>query len=183
MDINKHKQIGELSPLELSNLYRQQKSLQKIGDMFGITRERVRQVMEQKGVPRTRRKILEERDMEIAKKYEDGYSIEQLIQIYQVSKMQVYRALCKYSSLWKNRFQTRNSQICSDYLKGMLIKEIAKKYNLSESHIRSILQKSGKRVIHRKNIAHKHIYMPAEQFKKLKLHSRKIEVPMSYDIR
>ena len=49
--------LGKVTDEELARLYHSdQQTLQQIGDMFGISRERVRQVMEKRGIKRVNRK-------------------------------------------------------------------------------------------------------------------------------
>jgi len=99
----------------LSDLYDvKDKSLQGIADIYGVTRECVRQWMEEFHLPRDgpgiKKSILDESNIEICDKYIRGERVVRLAKKYRVCKVTIYKFLLECNpniGLEKKRFREK----------------------------------------------------------------------------
>ena len=112
----KKKRTASKNPGEkiLSNLYYvKDKSLQKIGDIYGVSRERVRQWMEEFHLPRNRsgtKNLLGESNVKICDQYIRGELVVKLAKKYKVCKTTIYKFLFECNPnirLEKKRFREK----------------------------------------------------------------------------
>jgi len=170
--------------------YNKKQSLRRIGTMFGVSAERVRQKMDEWNMPRRattgpREDVKRKRNIEICNKYEQGESIEKICKNYDLNRSYVTTLLKKHSKLYNDRKKIRDSNICSDY-RSMKVKDIAKKYNLSLVTINDIIRKSGlPRKLAKRDLKDSHlcVYLYPDELKKLHAYKEKYGVSFSYIIR
>jgi len=86
----------------LDHLYNvENKSLQQIGDIYGVSRERVRQWMEKWNLPRRKsgnKDILDSSAIKICDEYIRGERVVELAKKYQVCHTTIYKFLLKQNS-------------------------------------------------------------------------------------
>ena len=86
----------------LNYLYNvQRKTLQQIADLYGVTRERVRQWMEKCGMHRRHsgtKSILNKSSVDICRKYIEGESVAKLAKEYKVDRTVLYKFLQRQDS-------------------------------------------------------------------------------------
>jgi len=109
----------------LSDLYyTQNKSLQKIGNIYGVTRERVRQWMERLHLPRNKagtKNLLDSLNLNICNEYIKGEPVVKLAKKHQVCKTTVYKFLLDCNPnirLEKKRFRERKKGVINERVPG-----------------------------------------------------------------
>lgn len=164
--------------------YNKKWSMQRIGNRFGVTRERIRQLMQEWGMPRREKTPTPaaKRNKKICKDYNSGAPIEELVKKYKVSKKTVYSVLKGQNNSYREKQKDkarkrkrRNALIRYHYRNGMSQKEIAKEFNLAQTNISNIVKGekyNKKRVFSKGKAVYCGSYLPKTYLKALREHAK-----------
>lgn len=146
--------VGVMSEQRAKDMYvmyaEEGKTFQQIADHYGISKQRVAQILHNNGFETHRRTKCAGLDLEaIYARYQAGYTIAEISRDYEITPMYLAVLLRKrgYATDDKPRGYVwtpeRLAALKADYDSGMAQSEIAKKYGVWQTGISSVMRKYG----------------------------------------
>lgn len=145
-------------------LYRSGNTLQEIGDEFGVTRERVRQILRKSGVPTMGHrgsknyKVTREQVAEILA-LAPRYSASEIARHLGIARQNVFNHLRKHGvAARRGRMGPRSATIekamaiADDYVAGLKTREIAERHGLMQPEIYRFLKVAGVKTLRGKKV-------------------------------
>ena len=142
---------------QIASLYREGQTLQSIGDKFGITRERVRQILRKAGVPtegyraqHKRTSIAAQQEATIRQMHSKGATVPEMAEAVGDCQMNV-RSVLRRAGLKANRAFRKPAKgtvekaklIAADYAAGMKTAEIARRHDTHQPSVYRYLRIAG----------------------------------------